>query len=156
MDELPRELWPPYTTWPEIALPRNITSLDTPWVASPPIAADDGSGIQRDKEPKRRGLARILRSLRRRNHSGGEPTSFARVLHSGSAATQRESRGAAAVNHVFLPQFPSSATLPISEAPTSSEWREFAAYSRPCVNGVDVHNTFSESFLRISGHSFFH
>ncbi|KAJ7055736.1 hypothetical protein C8F01DRAFT_993709 [Mycena amicta] len=27
------------------------------------------------------------------------------------------------------------------EPPTTADWRAFAAYSRPCVNGVDVHNT---------------
>ncbi|KAJ7785115.1 hypothetical protein DFH07DRAFT_873003 [Mycena maculata] len=125
--------------WPLCEPPRNIDNLDTPWRSSPNSSlgrepeggvyyGDDdaylaaGTRSRYDSGFKRpeRGMARILRALRRLMVRRRENEKIEERLF--EAPTYNK------VIHVPL-----------------SDWREFGEYSRPTVNGVHVHNTFTPS-----------
>ncbi|KAF7310306.1 MYND-type domain-containing protein [Mycena indigotica] len=144
MQELPEDLWPPYKTWPKLAFPRNITSLDTPWVASP--APNQPATIQLPellkeqsatiKQPERaRGWARLKRLVRRRSGGANGTEALPREFPKLTSTPANVTPGP----QLFL------RSADIGEPPTAADWRAFAAYSRPSVNGVDVHNTFTDS-----------
>ncbi|KAF7318680.1 MYND-type domain-containing protein [Mycena chlorophos] len=145
--ELPRDLWPPYTTWPTPRFPRNIDSLETPWVASPePNSKREWHSAQGTEAPATaisssrpsKGLSWLASRLRKRQVPGESVR-----VDGQTGIQQRESSRSILVQLPENEQFPS--TKAMVEKPSDTDWRAFASYSRPCINGVDVHNTFTDS-----------
>ncbi|KAJ7467705.1 hypothetical protein FB451DRAFT_1137464 [Mycena latifolia] len=125
-----KDPWPPYKP------PRNIDSLDTLWLPSLDSFKRDGAlyGDSRrdivypathhtngpDSGSPGRNFSRVFRALRR--------------LISRSTEDKHREEG-------FI-QIQRGKEIPQVQL---SEWRAFAAYSRPTINGVNVHNTFTPS-----------
>ncbi|KAJ7513128.1 hypothetical protein B0H11DRAFT_2213650 [Mycena galericulata] len=114
--------------WPLYELPWNVDDLNTPWRSSP------DSGLERDGSSW--GIIDASPSRSRHDYKSNS-NNFIRVC--------RILRRLMGKNHTIREEVfevPSSKEVP--NVPIS-EWRAFAAYSRPTVNGVDVHNTFTPS-----------
>ncbi|KAJ7263648.1 hypothetical protein B0H12DRAFT_1180676 [Mycena haematopus] len=127
---------PRTTTWPDYKWPRDIDNFDEPWVPSPdsdsfgctvplpqvqvqvPPPHDDHEHetIRR----KLRAVFRVLRIFKPRRADGGPVC-------------------------VPAPEVAYDTTPRKSEELPVSKWRAFGSYSRPIVNGVHVHNTFTPS-----------
>ncbi|KAF7350575.1 MYND-type domain-containing protein [Mycena sanguinolenta] len=116
---------PRTTSWPAYKWPRDIDNFNEPWVPSPDsfswnVGLPQVQVVVHESTPpsperSRRNIFNILRLLKsRRGHD--EP------------------------KHSFAPNatydVPKGGEIPVSK------WRAFAAYSRPVINGVHVHNTF--------------
>ncbi|KAJ7046140.1 hypothetical protein C8F04DRAFT_1024544 [Mycena alexandri] len=127
---------PQENLWRAYAPPRDIITLSSPWIPPPDSAGLDApfSGRVHKIYPATqavyasktsfpvRNLRRILRGLRRFISREDERVEYAEdhaVYHPSKAAEVEKS--------------------------TPSEWHAFGIYSRPIVNKVEVHNTFTPS-----------
>lgn len=126
-------------SWPPYKQSRNISSLDTVWLPSVDSFEGDSAikgqqdgrnlvyspNYRRDRgttDASGRAIARVLRALRR--FISRSPEEMHREEHEPD---------------VGRPIYKNASRIP------PGEWQAFAAYSRPTVNGVDVHNTFTPS-----------
>ncbi|KAJ7123272.1 hypothetical protein C8R43DRAFT_933073 [Mycena crocata] len=121
------------TPWAMYTLPRNVDNLDTPWVPSPDTFAHDAklyhatptrTRCETISGPPGHRFLRAFRGLRRLIGRSLQ-------LMAQEPRSQKVNLNLSSCNDV--PEIP------------PSEWRAFAAYSRPYVNGVNVHNTLTPS-----------
>ncbi|KAJ7136936.1 hypothetical protein C8R44DRAFT_364042 [Mycena epipterygia] len=128
---------PQNTPWSTYVPPRNIDNLHTPWVPSPDSFDRDSALDGEDAH------ATLHPTTRQRFESGANPPG--RNIFSLCRALRRfMSRPTEGTKEDY--EDPGLYTPKCKEIPIPlSEWQAFAAYSRPTVNGVDVHNTFTPS-----------
>ncbi|KAF7362821.1 MYND-type domain-containing protein [Mycena venus] len=126
-------------TWPSYTPPRNIDNFDSPWVPSPDSFGRKGSISQ--------GVHTLVKVCPVAQQSyEPAPTIPERNIgniFAGLCVRFRSRRVERGVENVSIRESP-CATSKVKEVPLS-QWRAFAAYSRPTINGVDVHNTFTPS-----------
>ncbi|KAJ6514451.1 hypothetical protein C8R47DRAFT_1190543 [Mycena vitilis] len=116
------------TAWPAYTPPRNIGNLISPWVPSPDSSRHNAALS---------GQVRKLVDVSHRTPYHSASSTPAKLCGLKSRPVER---GVENTNRKKATCETKGATrIPLSE------WRAFAAYSRPTVNGVDVHNTLTPS-----------
>ncbi|KAJ6493440.1 hypothetical protein C8R45DRAFT_187581 [Mycena sanguinolenta] len=119
---------PRTTTWPAYKWPRDIDNFNEPWVPSP------------DSFSWNVGLPQVQVVAHQPTPPGPERTKrniFSTLRLFKARGAHDESKRSPAPSAAY--DIPKSEEIPVSK------WRAFAAYSRPVVNGVHVHNTFTPS-----------
>ncbi|KAJ7646285.1 hypothetical protein DFH06DRAFT_576659 [Mycena polygramma] len=121
------------TPWPAYTPPRNIDNFISPWVPSPDSFRHLSGPLRKLVDVSHRTPYQLASSTPTRN--------LARLIRGLCGLKSRPvERGVENRNpEKAMCEMKGAARIPLSE------WRAFAAYSRPTVNGVDVHNTFTPS-----------
>jgi hypothetical protein len=171
--------------WDLYESPRRVQSLHTPWIPSPGLLQRDrprcGGHVHDIVHPSQqlqsqdsvlsgRNILCGFRALRRFMGECFLLCSIRKGRRSCLALPARDSnaeRKHGDEGTVYHSQRPESFHFPVSHTSQSqckeipqvslAEWRAFAEHSRPIVNGVGVHNTFSErpAPIRIFSNAFF-
>ncbi|KAJ7893550.1 hypothetical protein B0H13DRAFT_2037422 [Mycena leptocephala] len=119
--DLLRDTWPPY------AQSRNIDNFNSPWLPSPDSFIGHNAALPRSKTV--RNAVEMYAATRQTTPGRNIGRLFRSLCGFNTCANQYNDDQ----------KFKQIAHVPLSQ------WRAFAAYSRPTVNGVDVHNTFTPS-----------
>ncbi|KAJ6578454.1 hypothetical protein B0H19DRAFT_579221 [Mycena capillaripes] len=128
--------------WPEYTPPRNIVNFDSPWVPSPDLVKHNAAVFG-----AKHNLVELCPATPHGPQSMAAGRNIGRLFRQLCRSKLQPSEPAVENNWAQTP-FSNTSRVPFSVIIThvpQSEWRAFAAYSRPTINGVDVHNTFTPS-----------